>query len=189
MCINTLLKERNMTKYRLSKVSGVPHTTVIDICNGKTNISKCTAETVYKIAKALDVSFDTLVASSVEKRPYFENFKSHICHKVKRLGDFAFIEETLLSDEIRKFYDMQWYPESLYLLAMVDYLCRVNNLPVAKEYSDIRRAQLEETLYPAGIHALSTFSRNEYYKELSVSESIPEFIRHNIVESEVRDVC
>jgi transcriptional regulator with XRE-family HTH domain len=188
MCINTILKSKNMTKYKLAKKSGVPHTTVLDICSGKTKLNKCTAETVYKLAKALDVQMDTLIAGNVEKRAYFENFKSAVCHKLKRLGDFEFIETTLLSGEIRKLYDMSWYPECVYLLAMVDYLSRENDLPLAKEYEDIRKARLSEIVYPAGILVMSAFSNNEKYKELCVSEAIPEFARHNIVERDVRNV-
>jgi len=186
--INTLLKQKNMTKYKLAKLSGVPHTTVLDICNGKTAVCKCNAETLYKLANALDVTMEALVADSFEKRPYFENFKSTICQKVKRCGDLSFIEDTLLSQEIRELYEKQWFPESLYLLAMVDYLSRENDLPLALEYSDIRRARLHEILYPAGILALSAFSRSDKYKNSCVSEAIPEFMRHNIVESEIRNV-
>jgi len=189
MYINSLLKQKNMTKYMLSKKSGVPHTTVLDICSGKAKISKCNAETVYKLAKVLDVPMETLTKESMEKRPYFENYKSAICHRVKRNGDLAFLEEVLLSDEIRKLYMKEWYPECLYLLAMVDYLCRENDLPVAIEYKDLRKARLQETIYPAGILTLCAFSGDEKYKHLSVSEAIPEFIRHNIVESEIRNVC
>lgn len=43
MGINELLVQQNMSKYRLAKLSGLPQTTVIDICNGKTNLLKCTA--------------------------------------------------------------------------------------------------------------------------------------------------
>ena len=35
MNLQTMLDQRNMTKYRLSQISGVPKTTVIDICSGK----------------------------------------------------------------------------------------------------------------------------------------------------------
>jgi len=104
------------------------------------------------------------------------------------MGDLDFIKDALLSDEINRLYNKEWFPESLYLLAMVDYLCRVNDLPLAQEYNKIRKAKLSEVAYPAGILALSIFGNTDEYKELSVSEAIPEFIRHNIVENEVRNV-
>ena len=189
MIINTLLKQKNMTKYKLAKVSGVPHTTVLDICNGKTKISKCSAETLYKLAKTLDTTMEALVAESLETRPSFENFKSSVCHMVKRMGDIDFLIHILETNDIQKYYDRQWYLESLYLLAMVDYLSRENDFPLASEYNDLRRARLEEIVYPAGILVLSELSGSDHYKHMCVNEAIPEFMRHNIVESEIRNVC
>lgn len=61
MEINQLLQEKGLTKYRLSILSGVPHATLSELCNGKTNIARCSVETVYKLAKALGVSMEMLV--------------------------------------------------------------------------------------------------------------------------------
>lgn len=38
MTLQNLLDLENITKYQLSKASGIPKTTVIDICSGKTTI-------------------------------------------------------------------------------------------------------------------------------------------------------
>ena len=56
MTINELLREEKISKYRLSRVSGVSYTTINDICTGKTRIEKCSAETIYKIAKVFSIS-------------------------------------------------------------------------------------------------------------------------------------
>ena len=61
MEINKLLQEKGLTKYRLSALSGVPNATLSELCNGKTNIARCSVETVYKLAKALGVSMEMLV--------------------------------------------------------------------------------------------------------------------------------
>ena len=61
MDINQLLREKGLTKYRLSVLSGVPHATLSELCNGKTSIVRCSVETIYKLAKALGVSMETLV--------------------------------------------------------------------------------------------------------------------------------
>ena len=61
MTLQKLLNEENITKYQLSKMSGVPKTTIIDICSGKSSIQKCSAKTVYKIAKALDISMEDMM--------------------------------------------------------------------------------------------------------------------------------
>lgn len=66
MRVNNLLTERNMSMYLLSKKSGVPKATVSDICRGKARIEKCSAETIYKLAKALDVSMESLIEQEIE---------------------------------------------------------------------------------------------------------------------------
>lgn len=63
----------------------------------------------------------------MEKRCSFELFKSNVCHRLKEQGDIDFLIETLKEDMIRQYYDKKWYPESFYLLAMVDYISRENN--------------------------------------------------------------
>ena len=110
MIINNLLEERNLTKYRLSKMSGVPHTTINDICNGRVRIEKCSVETLYKLAGVLGVSLDYLVADALDYRASFETYKSSVCHKVKDMGDMGFIIDILESDEIRRLYQKRWYP-------------------------------------------------------------------------------
>ena len=67
MAINKLMREAGVTKYRLSKLSGLPYMTINDICNGKTSIAKCSAMTLYRIAKALGVSMESLIESETEQ--------------------------------------------------------------------------------------------------------------------------
>lgn len=119
----------------------------------------------------------------------FETFKSNTCHRVKDLGDIDFIIETLEADEIRKLYDRQWYREALYLLAMIDYLSRINSLPICTNYNDIRCQKLEKPYFPAGIVVSYAATGDESIKNEAVANAIPEFMRFNIVESEVRNVC
>ncbi len=67
MIIDSLLKKRNMTKYRLAVDAGIPHATLNDICSGKTKLEKCSAETVYKLAGALGVSMEMLIESGIRE--------------------------------------------------------------------------------------------------------------------------
>ena len=122
MTINNLLEQRSMSKYRLSKLSKVPFTTISEITTGKSNIKNCTGETLYKLARALDVSMEELLSDSMKYRMDFELYKSAVCHQVKDMGDMPFIIKTLESNEIRELYQKKWYAECFYLLAMVDYL-------------------------------------------------------------------
>lgn len=188
MVLTDLMKQKNMTKYRLSKLSGVPYATVSDICNGKACLEKCNAETVYRIAKALDVPMEELLEPCVKERSNFELFKSNMCHRLKEMGDIDFIINTLENQEIRLYYERRWYPESLYLLAMLDYVSRINGVPVCDSYDDIRKCRLEQTLYPSGVIALCAASGNDSAKKKAKMNAIPEFMRFNIVENEVRNV-
>lgn len=185
-----LLKERNITSYALSQKSGVPYTTISDICSGKSKIQNCKSETVYKLAQALDVSMESLVLLGIRQnqRESFEIFKSNVCHRVKDAGDLSFIIETLESDRIRQLFDQKWYPEAFYLLAMLDYLSRENNIPLCTNYDDIRTKKLPRPVYPVSVLMMSEALHTDRYKKESMVESIPEFKRFNIIESEVRNI-
>ena len=80
MNINEILKEKNMTKYRLAKLSGVPNATLSELCSGKTSIEKCSGETLYRISKALGVSMESLVKEAVLQKEVEKNFeKTYEC--------------------------------------------------------------------------------------------------------------
>ena len=186
--LETILRQKNMSLYQCAKISGVPYTTVSEIVRGKTTLNKCSAETVYKLSKALDVKMEKLIEDSLEPRPDFEVFKSNICHLVKDNGDLNFIISELQSDDINRYWEKKWYAEAFYLLAMVDYLSRINNIPLCNKYEYIRSRSLKDTLYPKDVIMTYLLDPQSDVKKRSRDESIPEFMRFNIVESEVRNV-
>ena len=61
MNMQTLLSKQNMSMYKLSKVSGVPKTTVFDICSGKSSIGSCNAKTVLLLSKALGCTMEEIM--------------------------------------------------------------------------------------------------------------------------------
>ncbi len=195
MYLNDLLAEKKISKYRLAKESGIPQTTITDICSRKARIEKCSADTLYKISKVLGVSMESLIEQEIEndvpqqKRPSFEVFKSNVCHLVKEKGDIDFIIDMLTSDEVRTLYDRKWYAEAFYLLAMLDYLSRENHVPLCTKYNDIRTQKLQNILYPAGVVLSDAAAKTDKYSRECMQNAIPEFLHFNIVESEVRNVC
>lgn len=62
MNLQEYIDSRNITKYHLSKISGVPKTTVIDICSGKSSLQKCSAQTVRQLAKALGCTMEYIMS-------------------------------------------------------------------------------------------------------------------------------
>ncbi len=123
-----------------------------------------------------------------EKRVSFEAFKSNICHRVKDIGDIKFIAETLKTGLIIQYFNKKWFAESLYLLAMVDYLSRINDIPLCTNYDKLRKCKLVSVVYPTSILLDSRVNNDRSILEKSILDSIPEFMRFNIVESEIRNV-
>lgn len=119
----------------------------------------------------------------------FEIYKSNICHLVKDKGDIDFIIDVLKQNRIRIYWKRKWYRESFYLLAMVDYLSRENRLPLCNDYEDIRNCALPELLYPRDVILAAKLDGSLDRREQCLKEAIPEFLRFNIVESEIRNVC
>ena len=196
MYLNEILTQKNMSKYNLAKISGISQSTIMDICNGKSSISKCSSITIYKIAKALDITMESLIENELcrntltnTNRTTFDVYKSNICHLVKFKGDIDFMIDVLKSDEIRTLYNKKWYAEAFYLLAMVDYLSRLNNIPLCTNYNDLRTLSLDTLVFPSSARLIDKLSGNNNFTRELLANAIPEFLRFNIVEGEIRNVC
>lgn len=124
----------------------------------------------------------------MEKRCSFELFKSNVCHWLKEEGDIDFLIQVLESDLIRKYYNRKWYLESFYLLGMLDYISRINDVPMCSEYDDLRQQRMQEIVYPVGVFLTARVLGDESIKEQALKEAIPEILRFNIVESDIRNV-
>lgn len=104
MTINQIINDRGITKYRLAKLSGVPHATLNDICNGKTKIEKCSAETIYKLAQVLSVSMEYLIETSIKireeqyerERSYEYGLPSYLQHDLDAFKDGLANNSTLM---------------------------------------------------------------------------------------------
>ncbi len=192
MTMNTMPNQQNTTKYRLAKKGDLPHVVIRGISSSKVQMKKRYAETPYRITKALDATATNIIRDPMEPvkehRSSFDVFKSNVCHQVKDMGDLDFIMDVLQSDVIREYYQKQWMAECLYLLAMVDYLSRLHGLPLYSAYDDLRSKRLAKPLYPMSVVMADALSQTTVHAERSFQAAIPEFLRFNIVESEIRNV-
>lgn len=68
MTINQILKEKGFSCYSLSKSSGIPWATLADICSGKTNLERCSAGTLMKLSKALELTLEELLSLDAEPK-------------------------------------------------------------------------------------------------------------------------
>jgi len=188
MSLVTLLKEKNLSQYQLAKLAHVSKSTVSELCSNTLSIDKCNAGTIYRIAKVLQVSMEDLLEPYCEYRCSFELFKSQTCHRLKEMGDLHFLMQILSKDEISFYAKREWYPESLYLLAMVDYVSKINHIDLCTKYDYLRSAKLPELLYPSGVLSICAIEKSDRAKKEAYNNSISEFLRHNIVEVEIREV-
>lgn len=62
MTFQEFLEQEHITKYHLSKISGVPKSTINDICTGKSEIKRCSAITVYKLSLALGCTMEYIMS-------------------------------------------------------------------------------------------------------------------------------
>lgn len=68
MTIQRILREKGMSRYSLSKISGVPWSTLSDICSGKTNLNRCSAITLSKLSKVLEMPIEEIMELKVEEK-------------------------------------------------------------------------------------------------------------------------
>lgn len=61
MTLEELLKEKGMTRYRLAKDSQASTATVLDLCSGDIQIERCTADTVRRLARTLNITMEQLM--------------------------------------------------------------------------------------------------------------------------------
>lgn len=66
MTIQQVLREKNLSRYQLSKISGIPWATLADICSGKTALTRCSAGTLLKLSTALDIPMEQLLTMTAE---------------------------------------------------------------------------------------------------------------------------
>ena len=71
---------------------------------------------------------------------------------------------------------------------MTDYLRNENGIALCSDYDDIRATRLEEPVFPSSVLAMCAATGNDKSKEDALRKAIPEFLKYNIVESEVRNV-
>jgi len=66
MTIQQLLQDTQMSRYRLSKISGIPWATLADIYSGKTHLNRCGAGTLSKLSKTLGLTIEELLVLETE---------------------------------------------------------------------------------------------------------------------------
>lgn len=66
MTLNGLMREKGLSRYRLSEISGLPWEDLSDICSGRMRFEQCSAETLFRLSKALETSMEELLLLEAE---------------------------------------------------------------------------------------------------------------------------
>ena len=79
--IQDAMDKQGLSRYRLSKISGIPWATRSDICTGKTALEKCSAGTILRLAKALNLTMEEtldLETGEITRAPVIPSDESYL---------------------------------------------------------------------------------------------------------------
>lgn len=183
MNIKQYLEDNRISIYKVANTALVAYPTVFNIVNGKVDILNCALGVVKKIADALNLTIDEFL-TLCDKNHSFALFRGEQCHLVNRMGEIDYVIKLLESKKIDYYWKLDMKAEAFYLLAMLDYLCRRNELPICKDYNEIRQYKLEKMIFPADTDLSNKLLDKDSRKD-ALDHAIPEFLEYNIVECEV----
>ena len=201
MYLNELMNACHMSRAELSARSNIPESTLRDILNGKAQMDRCEAATLYNIAYALDVSVEDILEGywdalerdapariAVHDDSSLMNFyvlADSMLGRLRATGDLAFIDGIDQNGWIERLYQGREYRCALFLLGMMDYLCRKNGVRQVARYDEYRKARLDGPVY-----ALRTLNVNDddgaFQRARTEAENsaIPELGRYGIYMTE-----
>lgn len=201
MYLNELMNDCHMSRAELSARSNIPESTLRDILNGKAQLDRCEAATLYNIAYALDVSVEDILEgywdalerdapsrTSVHDENSLMNFyvlADSMLSRLRATGDLAFIDGIDQNGWIERLYQGREYRCALFLLGMLDYLCRKNGVRQVARYDEYRKTRLDGPVY-----ALRTLNVNDddgaFQRARTEAENnaIPELGRYGIYMTE-----
>lgn len=197
MYLNELMNSRNLTRAELSARSNIPESTLRAILNGKAQLDRCEAATLYNIAYALDVSVEDILEGywdalerdapariAVHDDSSLMNFyvlADSMLGRLRATGDLAFIDGIDQNEWVERLYDDGQYRCALFLVGVMDYLCRQNGIWQIACYNEYRELRLDSPVY-----SLSTLNVNsddgDFQRARNDAENnaIPELGRYGI---------
>lgn len=130
----------------------------------------------------------------LNKKMEADLFKSEMCHMLKRLGDYNFIYEIVSDNWVEYFWNKEWYFESLYVLAMIDYLTYIYKAPIYEPLDKYRQYKLSKPVYPFSMLLIDKINGNNNQKQKAIRECNEDecgrfFLKYNIVEKDIKDVA
>lgn len=151
--LQELLEKRNMTLKALSLQSGIPYATLCDLKNGKKQIDDCSVRVLKALSDALGMEMGDLYQNLAyyDKRN-FANFRRNALLELKEVGPEKFLIDCIATDRIERLAKKNRL-QAYYTVAMVDYLCEINQIPLADRFEAIRQTDFGNQV-PGGVDKL-----------------------------------
>lgn len=172
MNIKEYLRENHISVREMSVITSIPYSTLNDIVNRRVNLEECQYRTLKKIAAFLKISIEELVYENED----FQTFRNKLHHDLKSCGEVEVILEILEKRKIDYYLLHEDMLKAMYLLSLVDYLSKQNEVPLCKEYAELRKQSLKEPYYVG-----------DQIDNCNYEDCIQEFVKHNIYEGELYD--
>ena len=192
--LRVILEKKNMSMYKLEKTSNVSHATLSDLLNEKTKAENCSSSLIKEISSSLNMSMDDLYdkltyndLSDIRFDKEFDLFKSNVAHELHSIKCKEFLRKYLTNNVIEELFVNHRKKEALYLVALIDYLCQMHNLPLPTKYNDIRNYKLNTYYVSESLYRL--METKQILFSTLYKESIPTFREHNIIEAEIENVA
>lgn len=204
MFLNELMNKKHMTRSELSRVSGVPESTLRDILNGKAQIDHCEAGAMLCLAESLGTTVEEILYAFWDEQLGFCETRQSArkpVHDPGSLVHFYMIADAAISDlknhneldfactvcredMIESFYSMSFYRAALFLLGLVDYIHRKHDLLPDSRFDAFRVVSLDRPVY--SLKTLEEDDAEEFIsaKAFAEEEAIPELAVFNIFMTE-----
>lgn len=118
----------------------------------------------------------------------YTTYTSELCHALKYMGDYNFVNNILAMVDIEKLLHSGRKKHALYTIAMIDYISKENNIPIKRELENYRKMKMETLSFSSGVEMYTKIVKNDDMKNRALSFAIKEFLTYNIVETSVRNV-
>lgn len=141
------------------------------------------------MTKKLDTAFGGELMDNYIRESQWNTFVSNLQHQIKSEGAIQFIRSCITSDLAERCFLEKQYAKGLYVVAAVDYLCRISELPLYEGYTEMRNWKLDEVKYPEDIEMINDAELKEKLKAQCMEECLPEFKRANIMEKGIDHVA
>ena len=188
MTFKELLLKKNISGYALSKNTGIPYTTINDLINGKTIVQNISLRHALELSSYLNIDIKKLAELDTVEFIEFRYFRNTVLQTLKEMGEIQFVNFVIKGKDIDYYYKNKGYEYAYYLLALIDYICKKNNIPIYQNrYNKIRKNKLTKPFF-VGSNLFSFDSIEQAENELGV-KTIPEFSKYNIIEVSTSDVA